>query len=292
MKPPALYRGYTTQAQIDAQYDTSQSVEDEPRELARYVERSAAARSKLPAVLDVPYGPAAEETLDIFPAETSGAPVFVFLHGGYWRSGSSREFSFVALGLNALGITTVIPNYALCPNVGIDEIVRQSRAAVAWVLRYIGEHRGDCARVAVGGHSAGAHLAAMCLQTRWDEDFGLPIDPLSGAVLASGVYDLEPLRHSYLQADIRLSDGVIERNSPVFTCRPSSTPALVTWGGCESHEFERQSRSMHDAWQQAGNRSELFLQPEAHHFATIHGFEHACSPLCLWLARALEASRP
>ena len=135
----------------------------------------------------------------------------------------------------------MVVDYALCPQVTIDEIVRQCRAAVAWTLRHIGEHGGDPARVAVGGHSAGGHLSAMCLETRWDDDYGLARDPLAGAVLVSGIYDIEPLRHSYLQPSIQLDDGIVRRNSPMFAVRPCATPALVTWGGDESDEFARQS---------------------------------------------------
>ena len=166
----ALYRNFDTQAQIDAQYNASLTVENPGAQLQHYLDQAGRARQQLPCVLDVPFGPSRAETLDIFPANATGAPVFVFIHGGYWRALSSKDFSGVALGLQPLGISTVVVNYALCPGVSIDEIARQSRAALAWVLRHIGTYGGDPARVAVGGHSAGAHLAAMCLQTRWAED--------------------------------------------------------------------------------------------------------------------------
>ena len=84
-------------------------------------------------------------------------------------------------------------NYALAPSVSIDEITRQARASLAWVLRYIGEYGGDPERAAIGGHSAGGHLTAMGLQTRWAEDYGLPRDPFKAAVLVSGLFDLQPL---------------------------------------------------------------------------------------------------
>ena len=126
------------------------------------------------------------------------------------------DYHLVALGLVPLGITTVVVDYALCPKVTIDEITRQCRAAVAWTLRTIGEHGGDPARVAVGGHSAGGHLGAMCLTARWDEDYGLARDPLAAAVLVSGIYDIEPLRYSYLQPSIQIDDGIVRRNSPMF----------------------------------------------------------------------------
>lgn len=284
-----LYRDFENQAQIDAQYNASLTVADPAAQRQHYIEQAERARAQLPCKLDLAFGPTLSETLDIFPARQANAPVFVFIHGGYWRAFSSKDFSGVALGLQPLGITTVVINYALCPSVSIDEITRQARAAVAWVLRRIGEHGGDASRVAIGGHSAGAHLAAMCLQTRWAEDYGLAQDPLKGAVLVSGLYDLEPLRYSYLQPQIQLDDGIIRRNSPAFTLRHSNTPLWLTWGGAETSEFARQSQLYHDAWQACGGRSELSAQPGANHFSAIHGFEDASSPLCHWLAKTLEA---
>ena len=271
----------------DAQYNASLCVSDPAAQIRHYVQQAGRARSTLPCVLDVPYGATAAETLDIFPAAAPGAPVFVFIHGGYWRALSSRDFSGVALGLQPLGITTVVINYALCPQVDLDEITRQARSALAWVLRHIVEHGGDPARVAVGGHSAGAHLTAMCLQTDWAGVHGLVQDPLKAALLISGLYDLAPLRKSYLQPVIRLDDGLIRRNSPALHVRPCSTPVWVAWGAEETSEFARQSRLYHDAWRSAGNTGELAGVPMAHHFSAIHGFEDPGSPLCRWLAGQL-----
>jgi arylformamidase len=235
-------------------------------------------------VADLPYGPTRAETLDIFPAPQPNAPVFIFIHGGYWRAFSSKDFSGVALGLHACGFTTVVVNYALCPTVTIDEIVRQCRSACSWVLRHIADYGGDADRVCVGGHSAGGQLTAMCLQTDWEADYGLPQDPFRAAITVSGVFDLAPLRYSYLQPMIQIDAGVVQRNSPALMVRPCSTPLLVTWGGDESSEFARQSQDYLAAWHTAGNRGEALLQPGANHFSAIHGFESASSLLCQWLA--------
>lgn len=283
-----LYRDFSTQAQIDAQYNPSLQLVDATDPGQHYQEQAQRARTQLRCTLDVPYGPTVHETLDIFPADVPNAPVFVFIHGGYWRAFSSKEFSGVALGLQPLGITTVVINYALCPFVTIDEITRQARAAVAWTLRHIDRFGGDPGRVAVGGHSAGAHLAAMCLHTRWQEDYGLPAEPLAGGLLVSGLYDLAPLRYSYLQPVIQLDEGLIRRNSPAFLVRPSSCPVWVTWGGAETAEFSRQSALFHAASQAQGNRSELREQPGADHFTAIHGFEDSRSALSRWLADTLQ----
>jgi arylformamidase len=285
-----LYRDFTTQAQIDAQYNPSMGLADPNAPGAHYAAQADKARSTLRSHLDIPFGPTVHETLDIFPADKPNTPVFVFIHGGYWRAFQSKNFHGVALGLQARGITTVVINYALCPFVTIDEITRQVRAAVAWTLRNIAQYGGDPTRVALGGHSAGGHLTAMCLQTEWQRDYGLAQDPLKAAVLVSGLFDLEPLRYSYLQPMIQLDDGIVKRNSPAFLVRASTTPVWVTWGGAESTEFARQAQIYHDAAQAAGNAAELRAIPGADHFTVIHGFEQPDSPLCNWLADKLGAA--
>jgi arylformamidase len=287
MSQAPLYREFLDQAQIDAQYNPAIGLSDPAQYGRHYADQSRLARERLRCVLDIPFGPTLAETLDIFPADQPNAPVFVFIHGGYWRALSSKDFSCVALGLQARGITTVVVNYALAPRVSIDEITRQARASLAWVRRHIGEHGGDSSRVAIGGHSAGAHLAAMALQTPWADAYGLPADPFKAAVLVSGLYDLQPLRYSFLQPQIQLDDGVIRRNSPLFSVRPCATPALITWGADESTEFARQSTTFHDAWRAQGNASSLLPQAGAHHYSAIFDFERPDSPLCGWLADQL-----
>lgn len=279
---------FASQAEVDAQYDPMIGLEP-AAVLRHYRGKAQQARETLRCSLDVPYGPTRAETLDIFPADKPGAPVFVFFHGGYWRSLSSKDFSGVALGLQVRGVTTVVVDYALCPFVRLDEITRQARAAVAWVLRNIAAHGGDPARVAVGGHSAGGHLGAMCLLTEWDRDYGLPQDPLRAAVLVSGLYELEPLRWSFLQPLLQLDEGLVRSQSPLLHVRACATPVWTTWGVAETAEFARQSSAFHGAWTAAGNASELSPQPGANHYTAIHGFEDPAHPLCDWLARRLSA---
>lgn len=284
-----FYQDLTSQTLIDEQYNPSLKLEDKTAPARHYVKQSRLARSSLLCHLDVPYGPTLTETLDIFPATQPGAPVFVFLHGGYWRANSSKEFSCVALGLQPLGITTVVVNYALCPFVTLDEIVRQIRASLAWTFKHIAAYGGDPARIAVGGHSAGGQLTAMALQTPWVRDYGLPEDPFAAAVLISGIYDIAPLRYSYLQPLIQLDEGLIGRNSPAFAVRSCKTPVWVNWGGLESVEFARQAHLFHDAWLAAGNTGEISAVPDTDHFTVVHGLERSDSTLCQWLAKHLGA---
>ena len=290
---PALYRNFATQADFDAQYNPSIALPDPTAPGRHFVALATQTRAQLKSYLDVPFGPTLAETVDIFPADTTDAtlaPVFVFIHGGYWRALSSKEFSWIAMALQTMGITTVVTNYALCPHVTIDEITRQTRAALAWTLRNIQNYGGDPARVTIGGHSAGGHLTAMALQTEWAADYGLPQDPFVAALPFSGLFDIEPLRYSYLQPQIQLDDRTIRHNSPAFSVRPCKTPIWITWGGAESTEFARQSQIYHQAWLAAGNTAELHAVPDADHFTVIAGFERADSAVCRWLAVKLRTA--
>jgi arylformamidase len=127
----------------------------------------------------------------------------------------------------------------------------------------------------------------MALQTEWAADYGLAQDPFAGAILFSGLYDIEPLRYSYLQPQIQLDDRTIRHNSPGFSVRPCTTPIWITWGGAETTEFARQSALFDTAWKAQGNTSELRAIPGANHFTVVAGLESAQSEVCQWLAKVL-----
>ncbi len=235
---------------LDAQYNNRARVPDHAQVMARWSEASALARTAPAARLDLRYGAGAGETLDIFPAARPAAPVLIFIHGGYWRALDKADHSFVAPSFNADGAMVVVPNYALCPAVGIEHITLQMAAVVAWVWRHAAAHGGDPTRIALAGHSAGGHLAAMLLSCRWREVAeGLPAQPLVGALSISGLYDLEPLRHTpFLQADLRLTPASVARLSPAFFPRPKGGKLYTTVGLDESDEFLRQNRLIRDVW--------------------------------------------
>ena len=130
---------------------------------------SALARSQLRGQLDVRYGEQPGEALDVFAARQPNSPVLVFIHGGYWRALDKSDVSFVAPAFVDAGAMVVVPNYALCPAVTIETIALQLTRALAWAWRHAAEHGGDPQRIAVAGHSAGGHLAAMMLSCRWKD---------------------------------------------------------------------------------------------------------------------------
>ena len=114
---------------FETQYNARASVPEHAEIFAGYQERSRRARLSLPCYLDVAYGDDAAETLDVFPSGGPSRAVLTFIHGGYWRSRDKADFSFLAAALCPAGFTLVVPNYALCPAVSIETIVRQMLAA-------------------------------------------------------------------------------------------------------------------------------------------------------------------
>jgi arylformamidase len=266
-------------------------VADHGEVFARWAAASALARLSSTCVLDVPYGDGAGETLDIFPAPTAAqaAPVVVFIHGGYWRSLDKADHAFMAPSFTADGAMVVVPNYALCPAVGIEHIVMQLSKAVAWVWHHAAEHGGDRSRVALVGHSAGGHLATMLLSCRWKlVDDALPAQPVLGALSISGLYDLEPLRHApFVQADLKLTPASVKRLSPAFFPRPKGAKLYAAVGLDESDEFLRQNLLIRDVW---GPTAVPVCEtvPAVNHFTVLNGLADPAGRLHALALRLLD----
>lgn len=270
-----LFSGYETQAALDAAYDVEASVPDFMIYARRFMEDSAAAEAAIAdKQLGIAYGPTLMEHLDLYRPSPSPkkAPIFVFVHGGYWKSLTSRVFSMVAPGPVAAGACVVNVTYDLCPTVEIGEIVRQVRAAVAWTYRNAESFGGDPDRIVVGGHSAGGHLTATTLLTDWSR-YGLPDDTVKAGFAISGLFDLTPLAGSFLQPSLRLTPTTIQNDSPLLNVRKLAAPLALTWGDADPEAFAGQSRRFEEAWQARGNRSSSFVLPNANHFEVLEGFK-------------------
>ncbi|MDM0000533.1 alpha/beta hydrolase [Variovorax sp. J22P240] len=234
---------------FDAQYNSRARISEHPAILQHWADASARALARPGWVFDVAYGDDPSERLDILPAGAD-APVFVYIHGGYWRALDKRDHAFVAPPLADAGAMVVNLNYALCPSVSIEHIALQLVKALAWVWRNASVHGGDPKRIVVAGHSAGGHLATMLLACDWQAVASdLPADLVKSALSISGLYELEPLRHApFLAADIGLTAASALRLSPAAMPAPSRGSLVTVVGGAESEEFHRQAALIAKAW--------------------------------------------
>lgn len=177
-------------------------------------------------------------------------------------------------------MTSAVINYALAPDYGMGEIVRQARAAVAWLWRNASSLGADRDRIYATGHSAGGHLVTMLLATDWpgfSED--LPADVLKGGCAISGIFDLEPIRRTYLNDVLGMDEETAARNRPLNLTYPVAAPLQIVLGGLESEEYHRQSRAMADLWRGLGYPTELIAPPELDHFSIVDRLDEPHSPL-------------
>ncbi len=231
---------------MDDLFRTRQHVPDFDAYVSKFTERSAATRSKLRTQLDVAYGPGKDERLDLFfPANLAApAPVHLFIHGGYWRMFSKADFSFVADTVTQAGAIAAIMDYSLMPVVRMETIVQQVKLAFDWLASNAMGFGGDGARLSVSGHSAGGHLGALLLaETKWPQ-------PIS-SLLLSGIYELEPLRHSFLQPEIGLTEEEAARFSPLRLPIRAKGPVRILVGEDETEPFHIQSQQLAQITQSA-----------------------------------------
>ena len=240
----------------EAEYNNRALVPDHPAVMRRWRDTAEAARAAHPPV-QVAYGPGQREVLDLFEA-APGAPVAVFLHGGYWQALDKDWFSGIAPALLARGVGLAIPSYDLAPAVRLGRIVGQVRQAVETVRARTGS------RPVVFGHSAGGHMSACMLSE----------GRASAAVAISGIFDLRPLIPTSLNTALDLDEREAAALSPLFWPIPNgSTPGGTILdcvvGGDESSEFLRQSRMMADHWAANGVQTRCDVLPGLNHFTVL-----------------------
>lgn len=263
-------------AWLDVQYNNRARVPEHPELFRRWALASARVREGMTCRTDLSYGVGELETLDVFPAAQPRSPVFVFIHGGWWRSSDKADYSFLAASLVAAGAMVVMPNYALCPGtdeqpVRIETIALQMTRALAWVYRNAALYGGSPGRIVVAGHSAGAHLAAMLMCCEWPEvEARLPLQLVKRGLGISGVNDLEAILHTpFLQEDLRLTPESADRLSPVRMPAPRDALFHSVVGGLESDEFLRQNMLLREAW---GPETVPVCEaiPDTNHFTVLH----------------------
>jgi acetyl esterase/lipase len=213
-------------AALDAAYNNGAAVKDSARIVAEWEARSARMRARHPEGMDLRYGPAERNRIDYFAARRDG-PVLAFIHGGYWQNRSKELFSFIAEGPLAWGINVALIGYTLAPQKRLDGIVAETHAALGWLSSSIEMLGGERNRLFVSGWSAGGHLTAIAMSH----------PAVKGGLAISGIYDLEPMRLSYINEKLRLDEAEARRNSP----GPTDKPLFIAYGADELPELCRQS---------------------------------------------------
>ena len=264
---------------LNKAYNNRELVPDHPQYFARWQEGSARARGTMTSHLDLRYGDAPGETIDLFPARKGDGSCMMFIHGGYWRSLDKKDFSFLAPAWVGAGVSLAVVNYDLCPHVPMDEIVRQMLRASRWLWLNAEQHGMDQDRLYVSGHSAGGHLTAMLMCALWQQlDPRLPRDLWKGGLAISGIYDLRPLLEvDFLQPDLRLDPALALRLSPAFLPTATRAPVMTCVGGNESSEFLRQNALLGERWRSAFAGD--IAMPGKNHFSVLDGLGEPSSAL-------------
>lgn len=266
-KGQAVFLDYD-QAALDAAYDQAAYAPNRAQLIERRIKNSEMVRRRLGEPERASYGSAEIERLDIYRTAREAAPVFVFIHGGAWRSGRSKDFAVPAEMLLAAGADYVVPDFAWVQDVGGNLMVLadQVRRAVAWVYKNAAHFGGDPNRLYLAGQSSGGHLATVALTTDWQYQFGLPANLIKGGMSISGMYDLTPVRLSARNSYVRFDDATVTALSPIRHLDRLHAPLIVAYGNCETPEFQRQNRAFAAAVEAAGKKVRLLVGEHYNHF--------------------------
>lgn len=252
-----------SRAERDAAYNNGEAVQDAATLHAAREAASAAFRAAHPEHLDLRYGPRERNTLDLFSARDPKAPCLVFIHGGYWQRNSKDQFANLIGGPYAHGWAAALPGYTLAPDATLTEIVAEIRAALDWLTEH-GPAHGICGPIVLSGWSAGGHLTAMCLD-----------HPSVVAGLAiSGLFELGPIRDTYLNERLRLTDSEIAALSPM-RLPVVHKPLAITYGTAELPPLVSDSRDLNARRAAAHAPGVLIPMAGANHFTIVHQLRDA-----------------
>jgi arylformamidase len=265
------------QAQLDDGLNNSTAVAGSAEITAGWVKRSEEMKAKHPDHLDLGYGSGARHKFDFLKA-ADGGPTLVLIHGGYWQMRSKDFFTCFAAGPMAHGINVAVVGYTLAPEASLDEIVAELHASVDALVEQSPALGADPARIVVTGWSAGGHLTATTLTH----------PAVKGGVAISGIYDLEPIRHSYLNEKLKLDEAMATRNSPLRQDSGPVAPLALVVGGIERPLLRQQTADM-AAFRAAHGLPVSYEEiPGADHFTVMEQLESPTGRITTIIRQMIE----
>lgn len=220
---------------------------------------------------DVPYGPGPRERMDIiFPSRLAkGAPLHVFIHGGYWRTGSKEDHRLVAASVLAAGGIAALITYDLMPGTRLAAIVGQVRAAVRRLVAMAPNLGADPARLTVSGHSAGAHLATYLAAYGPDESATPDLPEIRGLLLISGIYDLSEIPDSFLKDEAQMTHAEASSWSPLSSRHHQGPRRIVMLSEMDTAPFHVQGQQFVSMLDYKGFDTELRIEPNLNHLTIV-----------------------
>jgi arylformamidase len=259
---------------LDAEYSPSRLVSSIDRYLEAYRTDSVTVKKRYVQFLqsDMKYGSSDEEVLDLFVPDNARA-LHLFIHGGFWQALSKDDSAFPAPPCLDQNIAFAALNYTLAPAANLTRIFAQIARAIVWLYREADRYSYP-RTVVLSGHSAGAQLAAMMLTVDWEAEYDLPNDFIKGAMLISGVYDLEPISRCYVNDALRLTTSEIRELSPVNLRCLNAHPVCIVYGDNETNAFKRQSQRLFETWADPSTQVEIQPIEERNHFDLVQDLGH------------------
>jgi arylformamidase len=198
--------------------------------VAGWERRSAEMRGRYSDHLDLRYGPRERNRIDFLKSAEKG-PTLVFIHGGYWQHRAKEVFTLFAAGPMARGINVALFGYTLAPDATLDEIVAEIHQGIDYLIEQLPALGGNASPIVVSGWSAGGHLASVALSH----------PQVKAGMGISGIYDLEPIRHSYLNVKLGLDEVMSRRNSPAMQAGGAMKPMSLVVGSAELPLLRKQT---------------------------------------------------
>lgn len=272
-------------------FNVAAIIPDFDAQMAGLKAASDATRRTHRSQLDIAYGPLPRNRLDLFfpKGELHGAPIHMFIHGGYWRGQVKEDYVCVAEGAIAAGAIAAIVEYTLMPGARMAQLVAEVRSAAAWLADHAQTFGGDAQQISASGHSAGAHLCSY-LASRSPHEGAHPATPVKSLLMLSGIYDLRPITGSYLQPTLQLTSEEVAHWSPFEAVPSSDAHYEIVVGHAETEPFHIQAQDYAIGLERRGASAERVTMPGLDHMSLVRELGLPEKPAAELLRATIERS--